>query len=344
MEAAFARRDVAYDGLFFVGVRSTGIFCRPSCPARKPLPRNTEYMASLRDALLAGYRPCKRCRPMDANGRPPQWIAGLLELLDASPARQLTDAELRDRGVDPARARRYFRTHYGMSFQAYRRHLRLGLALADLRRGEDLSAAALRYGFESESGFRDAFRRTFGGPPGRSRRLEPIVSSRLESPLGALEVAATSDGICLLEFEDRRALPTQWKVLARRFGTPVVPGRNPHIEQLADELARYFAGGLRAFSVPLVIRGTPFQERTWRRLLKIPYGSTMSYEALARETGHPSAQRAVGRANGDNRLAILVPCHRVVQKNGELRGYGGGLWRKQFLLDLESRVCGADHL
>jgi AraC family transcriptional regulator of adaptative response/methylated-DNA-[protein]-cysteine methyltransferase len=170
--------------------------------------------------------------------------------------------------------------------------------------------------------------------------LDTLVSSRLESPVGYLEVAANSEGICLLEFEDRRALPTQWKVLARRFGTPVVPGRNEHVDRLADELARYFAGELREFTVPLVIRGTPFQERVWRRLLQIPFGETLSYEGLARAVGCPGAQRAVGRANGDNRLAIVVPCHRVVQKDGQLRGYGGGLWRKQFLLDLERRTRG----
>jgi AraC family transcriptional regulator of adaptative response/methylated-DNA-[protein]-cysteine methyltransferase len=344
MEAAFARRDKSYDGLFYVCVRSTGIFCRPSCPARKPLPRNTDYLTSLRDVLLAGYRPCKRCRPMDANGRPPQWAKELLEALARTPAERLTDADLRSRGIEPARARRYFRGNYGMSFQAYCRNLRMGLALADLRRGVQLSSTALRYGFESESGFRDAFRRTFGGPPGRHRMLDTLVSGRLESPIGALEVAANSEGICLLEFEDRRALPAQWKVLAKRFGTPVVPGRSEHIDRLAEELARYFAGQLREFTVPLVIRGTPFQERIWRRLLQIPYGSTMSYEALARATGHPGAQRAVGRANGDNRLAIVVPCHRVVQKNGQLRGYGGGLWRKQFLLDLECHSVAASAL
>ncbi|HOO16092.1 MAG TPA: methylated-DNA--[protein]-cysteine S-methyltransferase [Phycisphaerae bacterium] len=340
MEAAFARRDKAYDGLFYVCVRSTGIFCRPSCPARKPLPRNTDFLTSVRDALLAGYRPCKRCRPLDANGRPPQWVSDLLYALARAPGERLSDDELRARGIEPARARRYFRSNYGMSFQAYCRHWRLGQALADLRRGMQLSQTALKYGFESESGFRDAFRRTFGGPPGRRRMLDTLVSSRLESPVGYLEVAANSEGICLLEFEDRRALPTQWKVLARRFGTPVVPGRNEHIERLADELARYFAGELREFTVPLVIRGTPFQERVWRRLLQIPFGETLSYEGLARAVGCPGAQRAVGRANGDNRLAIVVPCHRVVQKDGQLRGYGGGLWRKQFLLDLERRTRG----
>ena len=162
-----------------------------------------------------------------------------------------------------------------------------------------------------------------------------IVSSQIESPLGVLEAAATPEGICLLEFNDRRALKTQWATLRKRLNAAVVPGGNEHIEKLRDELSRYFAGRLTRFTVPLVISGTPFQEQVWNRLLRIPSGQTISYEHLAREIGRPGAQRAVGRANGDNRLAILIPCHRVVQKNGQLRGYGGGLWRKQFLLDLE---------
>ena len=256
MEAAFARRDKAYDGLFYVCVRSTGIFCRPSCPARKPLPRNTDFLTSVRDALLAGYRPCKRCRPLDANGRPPQWVSDLLYALARAPGERLSDDELRAR-IEPARARRYFRSNYGMSFQAYCRHCSWDRHWPTC--GRDATEPDGASTGLNPSGFRDAFRRTFGGPPGRRRMLDTLVSSRLESPVGYLEVAANSEGICLLEFEDRRALPTQWKVLARRFGTPVVPGRNEHIERLADELARYFAGELREFTVPLVIRGTPFQ-------------------------------------------------------------------------------------
>ena len=117
-----------------------------------------------------------------------------------------------------------------------------------------------------------------------------------------------------------------------------MPGRNRHIDQVDNELAEYFAGHRREFAVPLVIAGTPFQEAVWSRLQRILYGETLSYEQLARDIGRPGAARAVGRANGANRLAILVPCHRVVQKNGQLRGYGGGLWRKQYLLDLERNL------
>jgi AraC family transcriptional regulator of adaptative response/methylated-DNA-[protein]-cysteine methyltransferase len=153
---------------------------------------------------------------------------------------------------------------------------------------------------------------------------------------------ATADGVCLLEFSDRRMLEAQFATVRRLFDAPVVPGSNEHLENLRDELARYFAGTLRSFSVPLTYPGTPFQQRVWRQLLAIPFGETRSYEELAAVVEAPRAVRAVGRANGLNRIAIVIPCHRVVNKSGALGGYGGGLRRKQYLLDLERSVGDID--
>jgi AraC family transcriptional regulator of adaptative response/methylated-DNA-[protein]-cysteine methyltransferase len=164
------------------------------------------------------------------------------------------------------------------------------------------------------------------------------VVTLIASPLGPLVGAATDDGLCMLEFADRKKLPQQAADLRRWFARPVVPGTNRFTDQAARELEEYFAGNRRGFEVPLVLRGTPFQEQVWNELLRIPYGSAISYEELAARIGRPGAQRAVGLANGRNRIPIIVPCHRVIQKNGQLRGYGGGLWRKKFLLDLEQGV------
>ena len=335
MERAYRERDRSFDGVFFLAVRTTGIFCRPSCPARKPLPANVEFYPTIREALFAGYRPCLRCRPLEADGRPPEWAAGLLAEVEKNPGRRIPDAALRRLGVDPARARRHFLAHYGMTFQAYCRARRLGAALDELRRGADLDDVALGHGFDSHSGFRDAFARTFGTPPGRGRDAGAVLLAFLESPLGPLVAGATPDGVCLLEFTDRRSLETQLDTVRRRLGCATVPGDNAHLRQLPSELGAYFAGELRSFTVPVVAPGTPFQEQVWRELRRIPYGETRSYEGLAGTLGRPNAQRAVGRANGQNRIAIVVPCHRVVNKDGNLGGYGGGLWRKRFLLDLE---------
>jgi AraC family transcriptional regulator of adaptative response/methylated-DNA-[protein]-cysteine methyltransferase len=334
MEAAYQRRDASYDGVFYLGVRTTGIFCRPSCPARKPLARNVEYFGSVKDALFAGYRPCKRCRPLEVPGAEPEWVTRLIARLELDPERRIRDRDLRGMGVDPERARRYFQQRYGMTFHAFARGCRLRRAFQQLRQGVRLDEVAMSHGFESHSGFRDAFGRLVGRAPGRSRALELVTVSWLQSPLGPLVAGVTDRGVCLLEFSDRRMLEAQFESLRQRLG-PVLPGPHPLLEQLRSELAEYFGGSRREFMVPLVYPGTPFQVRVWEALRGIPYGETYSYEKLAWSVGTPRAQRAVGHANGQNRLAILIPCHRVVNKDGKLGGYGGGLWRKQMLLDLE---------
>ena len=336
MERAYLRKDASYDGVFFLGVQTTGIFCRPSCPARRPLPRNVKYFSNVHQAIFAGYRPCKRCRPLDTNGKPPEWIGRALALANAS-ERRVKDSVLRASGIDPYRVRRFFQKNYGMTFQAYCRAQRMGGALDELRRGATLDDVTLGNGYESYSGFRDAFTRTFGRSPGTSRSVDCIVVCWLESPLGPLVAAATNSGICLLEFTDRRMLETQFRTLKKLFSCALVPGDNEHLKALKNQLEDYFSGRLKTFSVPLVFPGTPFQERVWKELLRIPYGETRSYEDLARSIGLENAQRAVGTANGRNRIAIVIPCHRVVNKDGKLGGYGGGLWRKQHLLDLERK-------
>jgi AraC family transcriptional regulator of adaptative response/methylated-DNA-[protein]-cysteine methyltransferase len=343
LEKAVRERDAAFDGVFFQAVRTTGIFCRPSCPAKATLVKNREYFSTAREAIFAGYRPCKRCRPLDTDGRPPPWLKGLLEAVEGSPNARISDTDLRGFGIDPARVRRYFVKHYGMTFQAYCRGRRLGEALRNIRKGVGVDDVALGHGYESLSGFRDAFHKAFGQPPGQARSTDCIVTTWVESPVGPLLAGARPDGICLLEFTDRRALEAQFATVRQRFACAVVPGTHNHLDQLKDELARYFAGSLRKFAVPLVYPGTPFQEKVWNALRAIPYGETMSYEAMADKVGVPGAQRAVGRANGQNRIGIVIPCHRVVNKSGKLGGYGGGLWRKEFLLGLERGMNGVAH-
>lgn len=337
---AVAERDPSYDGLFVMAVRTTGIFCRPVCTSRPARPEHLEFFATPADATAAGFRPCLRCRPLEPPGTHPVWVRRVLEVLEDQPAARLTDAELRRLGVQPATARRYFRTTFGMTLKGFARARRLGLALDLLRRGGAVLPAGFGIGFESDSGFREAFKRLFGVTPAAARGLPPLVATIFPSPLGPLLAAAAEDGLCLLEFADRRKLPQQSADLTRWFQRPVVPGSHRHLAQAAREIEEYFAGTRTRFEVPLVLRGTPFQETVWRSLLEIPYGQTVAYEALAHRIGRPGAQRAVGLANGRNRLAIIVPCHRVIQKNGQLRGYGGGLWRKEYLLDLERRRAG----
>jgi AraC family transcriptional regulator of adaptative response/methylated-DNA-[protein]-cysteine methyltransferase len=213
----------------------------------------------------------------------------------------------------------------------------MGKALRQIRLGADLDDVALGNGYDSHSGFREAFGKTFGQPPGKSQDRDCILTGMAETPLGPMVIAATSAGVCLVEFTNRRSLEAEFTALRRLFRCAIVPGDNEHLEQLRDELARYFAGELTAFQVPLLCPGSAFQQAVWDQVRRIPYGQTRSYECLAQKLGRPRAARAVGTANGLNRIAILIPCHRVVNKNGRLGGYGGGLWRKQALLDLEHR-------
>ncbi len=171
--------------------------------------------------------------------------------------------------------------------------------------------------------------------------LSTIVTCEASTPLGPMTLGATARGACLCEFNDRRALEAERAELERRFGAEFQGGTNEHLDLLARELAAYFEGSLRVFSVPLDAPGTPFEREVWERLARIPYAATTSYGAIARELGKPGASRAVGRANGRNRLAIVIPCHRVIESDGSLRGYGGGLHRKQWLLDHERSLAGA---
>jgi AraC family transcriptional regulator, regulatory protein of adaptative response / methylated-DNA-[protein]-cysteine methyltransferase len=195
--------------------------------------------------------------------------------------------------------------------------------------------AAMRRGYDMTRGIRCQIGRLSGRAPLPSRPLDDIVTATIESPIGPLLAAATARAVCMIEFPGRGSMEVRAAELSRMFRCTVRAGRNERLEQLEDELSQYFASRLRKFMVPIEYSGTPFQVAVWRRLLKIPYGKTVSYEQLAAAIGKPTAQRAVGTANGRNRISIVIPCHRVVKKDGKLGGYGGGLRCKQFLLDLE---------
>jgi AraC family transcriptional regulator of adaptative response/methylated-DNA-[protein]-cysteine methyltransferase len=336
MYRALLKRDASYEGVFYLGVRTTGIFCRPTCPARKPKRENVRFFASTREALSAGYRPCRRCTPMQPEGAAPAWLAGLLRDIEEDPTRRWKDADLRAAGLDPVRVRRWFKRNHSMTFHAYQRARRLGLALGQLRTGDDIMGTAYDHGYESLSGFRDAFAGLFGEPP-RNNSTQHAVVTRVLTPLGPLVAGATDSGLCLLEFADRPMLETQIKRLRRQLSCVMTPGSNRHIEQVEAELGEYFAGQRTDFEVSLEMAGTEFQTRVWHALRQIPYGEIRSYEEIARAIGNPKAMRAVGRANGDNRIPIVIPCHRVVRADGSLGGYGGELWRKRYLLKLEGR-------
>ncbi|MEN8222407.1 MAG: trifunctional transcriptional activator/DNA repair protein Ada/methylated-DNA--[protein]-cysteine S-methyltransferase [Acidobacteriota bacterium] len=336
MYRAVVEKDSSFEGIFFTCVKTTGIFCRPGCTARKPKKENVEFFSTTKEALLHGYRPCKICDPMGHAGESPDWLKPVLSVMEKGNDIRLKDQDLREMGIDPNRVRRWFKKHHGMTFQAYLRTLRISEAFGRIRHGEKVIDAAYDSGYESLSGFSDTFRKTTGFSPKKSSEKNIILINRILSPLGPMLAGATEEGVCLLEFIDRRMLETQLKRIKKYFKADLVPGESSYFPRLNTELHEYFEGRRKNFSVPLVIAGTDFQKKVWKVLMDIPYGETRSYMDQAKVLGNPKAVRAVAGANGDNAIGIIIPCHRVIGSDGKLVGYGGGLWRKKFLLDLET--------
>ena len=340
MYEALIKRDSTFEGLFIVGVKTTGIFCRPTCTARKPKQENVEFFPSTRDALLNGYRPCKLCNPLGHEGEPPGWLKSLLKEIEEQPDLRIKDSDLKHRGLDPNRVRRWFKKNHGMTFQGYLRTLRISQAFGSIKYGEKVIEAAYKSGYESLGGFTDSFKKTTGFSPSKSTHQQIITITRILTPLGPMLAGATDQGICLLEFVDRRMLETQLTRLKKLLHAEIIPGSNNHFTDLNKQIKEYFDGNRKEFSLPLALPGTPFQKQVWSALQGIPYGETRSYKEQAEIIGNPSAVRAVARANGDNRIGIIIPCHRVIGSFGELVGYGGGLWRKRYLLELEKKSVG----
>ncbi len=336
MLRAFSNRDSEYEGIFFTAVLTTGIFCRPTCSARKPKPENVTFFQTTKEALDQGFRPCKRCRPLELPDSQPDWVSKLLAEVDRDPAHRWKDQDIRTLGIEPERARRWFKANHGMTFHAYSRSRRLGKALGHMKQGQTVTQSAFEHGYESLAGFSDAVKKLTGLNASAAADAQIVYLERLQTPVGPMLAGATDEAICLLEFIDRPMLPTQLERIQKRFQCAFVPEANHLIQRLGGELESYFEGSLSRFTVPLAFPGTDFQQRVWNALLTIEHGTTVSYLDVARLIGDPKAVRAVARANGDNRIAIIIPCHRVIGSDGSLTGYGGGLWRKKKLLGIES--------
>ncbi|MGO1786032.1 MAG: bifunctional transcriptional activator/DNA repair enzyme AdaA [Sphingobacterium sp.] len=338
MYDAILKKDTAFEGVFFTAVKTTGIFCRPSCTARKPKIENVEFFHSTKDCILKGYRPCKVCRPLKTLNETPPEIQQIIDELSENPSVKLKDYDLEQRGIHPSLVRRWFVKHHGITFHAYQRMFRINSAFKRIQRGERISRTAYEVGFESLSGFGETFKNIFGVSPVKGKQQTIIDLKRMESPIGTMLACATDKGICLLEFTDRKMLETELKILSKLLNAVIIQGQNSHFDQLEKELEEYFNGSRTIFTVPLDTPGTDFQRKVWAALQSIPYGETKSYKQQAEYINSTNSVRAVANANGMNRVSILIPCHRVIGSDGKLTGYGGGLWRKQYLLDLEKRV------
>lgn len=337
MYNALLQKDTTFEGVFFAGVKTTGIFCRPTCSARKPKKENVQFFNSCKEAMQHGFRPCKICTPLENPCETPEWIKRILREIDTNPALRLNDQMLRVKGIEPSKIRRWFKKNHGITFHAYQRMQRINNAFGRIAEGQSVLSAAFDSGYESLSGFSESYKSIIGTAPINSRNRRVIILSRLDTPLGPMFAGAVHEGICLLEFTDRRMLETELKQLTRLLDASIIQGSHPHIENLKQQLKEYFAGARRNFAVPLFAPGTDFQKLAWAELIKVPYGTTRSYKAQAISLSIPNSVRAVASANGHNRISIVIPCHRIIGENGHLTGYGGGLWRKQWLIDFEKQ-------
>ncbi len=337
MYKALVDKDVSYEGTFIAAVKTTGIFCRPTCTARKPKKENVEFYSTTKEAILKGYRPCKVCNPLEKLGETPNYIKNILKELNDNPSLKFKDWDLTQQGVEPSKIRRWFLKNHGITFQAYQRMYRINSAFKKIQNGEPVTSVAFDTGYESLSGFTDSFKSIFGVSPSNSKDKQIINITRLETPLGTMFACAAEQGICLLEFTDRKMLETELKSLAKQLNANIIQGANKHFDLLRRQLDEYFEGKRKEFTIQLFTPGTEFQQSVWKVLQTIPYGSTYSYKQQAIALKKPDAFRAVANANGMNRISIIIPCHRVIGEDGNLIGYGGGLWRKKWLLDLEKQ-------
>ncbi|MEO7654489.1 MAG: methylated-DNA--[protein]-cysteine S-methyltransferase [Sphingomicrobium sp.] len=329
--AAFERRDRSWDGRVIGAVSTTGIYCKPSCPARRPKREHVEFFSTNEEARAAGYRACLRCRP-DEVARDEAAVAKAVSIIEAA-EEALRLAELAGAvGYAPHHFQRLFTRALGISPAAYARAIRARRAETHLAANERVTDTIYDSGYSSPSGFYSDAKERLGMTPSAWRHGgagETIRWTMFDSPLGPMFLAATSKGICRLTFDDSE------ESLRRKFPRATIIADRDGLREIAEAALAAIERPGQAPDLPIDVRGTAFQEKVWSELRRIPLGETRSYADIAKAIGQPGAVRAVGTANGDNPVAVLVPCHRVIRSDGTLGGYAGGLDRKKLLLAAE---------
>lgn len=346
---ALLDRDSSYDGQVYVCVSSTGVFCRLTCPARKPKQENCTFYDSVGACIEAGFRACKRCHPLAPMAQADPMIAALLAALDERPAFRWREGDIERMGFDLSTVRRSFKRQFGMTFLEMARQRRLRDGFETLSQGGAVISGQLDAGFDSGSAFRAAFLKLIGKAPGNLPSEPLLFADWVPTPLGDMIAVSSRSQLHLLEFFDRKALPKELARLDQFAKGGLGLGKSDPSEQIKSELQAFFAGQSAQFQTPLAYHGSAFSAAVWEALQRIPAGQTRSYSQIAQHIGRPTATRAVARANGANQIALVVPCHRVIGADGSLTGYGGGLWRKQKLLEIERQYLpenlkGAPHV
>lgn len=329
--AAFDARDRSLDGKFVGAVKTTGIYCKPSCPARRPLRENVEFFWTAAEALAAGYRSCMRCKP-DEVGRDRKAVAAALKLVgkaeDALSLEQLADAV----GYAPHHFHRLFKRDTGVTPAAYARALRAKRVTAALDTKGSVTEAIYEAGYSGPSRFYADTKGHLGMTPSAWKNGGAGVTIRwavVGTALGQMLLAATDKGICRLSFDEDEG------ELLRRFPKAEIVGGGSALEDLVKGAIAAIDHPAQMPDLPLDVAGTAFQQAVWKELCRIPAGETRTYADIAAAVGKPKAVRAAGSANGANNVAVLIPCHRVIRTDGSLGGYAYGLERKEKLLKAE---------
>lgn len=337
MWTAVHERNPRYDGAFVFAVDTTGIYCRPSCPARRPRRAHVRFFSTSREAKHAGFRACRRCRPDAAVAPVAQRMRQACAYIEAHVDEPVSLAQLaQEVDLSPSHLQRTFKQHVGLSPKAYQHALRLGRFRERVKAGDTVLEATYEAGFGSSRGLYEQAHAGLGMTPGVYRRGGRGVSIRYTTaatPFGPLLVAATDHGICAVSLGDDAAHLE--RELAREFPAATIERDDAALQAWSRAIVRYLEGEPLPPGLPVDLEGTDFQRRVWQALRAIPHGETRSYGDLAAALGQPSAGRAVAQACARNRVALLVPCHRVVPKGGGTGGYRWGPERKKRLLELE---------
>lgn len=333
--AALIARDAGYEGRAYVCVTSTGIFCRLTCSARKPKRENCVFFDSIGACIEAGFRACKKCHPMAPAAEADPLVGQLLKALRENPARRWSESDIVALDMDPSTVRRAFKRHFGMTFLEMARLTRLRAGAGALPDGGRVIDAQLEASYDSPAAFRAAFGKWLGLAPGKFVTNALLRADWIETRLGPMIAVSDAQALHLLEFAERKALPAELKRLYAHAKGSLGFGRFDPTDQIEREMNAFMHGQSDRFETRLAPLGSAFTQEVWRALRTIPAGETRSYSDVARMMGRPEATRAVARANGANPIAIAIPCHRVIGADGALTGYGGGLWRKQALIELE---------
>jgi AraC family transcriptional regulator of adaptative response/methylated-DNA-[protein]-cysteine methyltransferase len=334
---AVVLRDESADGHFFVGVKTTGIYCRPSCRSRQPLRKNVEFFRDQEEAKSAGYRPCKRCRPDDVDPRRDleRMLVQACRLLESGDRGARSDEVAAQLGLSRHYFQRFFKRRTGVTPQQYRRRALSERAKSELSKADSVTDAVYAAGYSSSSRFYESAGRELGMSPREARagaRGRTVKYALRPCSLGRLLVAWTERGVCDVQFGDSDAEVAE--TLAERLPGAVLA--EAEVPRWVDDVAD-LAERPHNRRIPVDIQGTAFQERVWKELQRIPAGETRTYTEIARAIGAPTSARAVARACATNRIALVVPCHRVIRTDGDLSGYRWGRERKASLLRGESK-------